>query len=418
MQLVRFPIALFGVVASTLLVTPVYGFSNGAGGCVGREAAVYDFHLDSSNGRPVSNNTLEAGGVLVSIGDILLQTDEVQNLSISQDHIVTIASFPFPMRGMLLRIEAPSDSIDTTGAILPGSLLQSAMVCEAPVVGVTHIDNSDKTIVTSTIRFDEVVQSVSLDITVVFINSIEGSVYTYSRYTVNFVEDDYIVNVTETPIASPKTDAPSPAPKDTDVPATNPPSTPPVSLAPTTGAPFSTFAPTESPVEPETEAPVATNAPTSSPTSMAPVLITSDWPSSAPTQMPLPVETLRPSPSSGVLSSDMPSDSPALANGKGKGTNPMQGKGNDMKTMNGKGKGGNVDGNEKVTGKMGKGGGNNRDEPIQGKELKGQYYDKGDASTSESPDDNHDKKQYKKFRDSSTQRPMQRFRKPRRPSGQ
>lgn len=241
-------------------------FPNGAGGCAGDMAAVGGYHLDKSNNRTVSTNTLAAGGVDVRIGDVLLDPNAVADFATGQNHTVTVETTQFPIRGTLIRLQAP-EGIDTTAALTPGMLMQAAKACvpSFPVVGTTHTDSSDKTALMSTIRFDDAAKSVILDVTVVFINGPAGSVYLYSRYLVNF----NAANVSASPTLSP---VKGPAPKAPVAVETLPPSTAaPMVLRPDTLAP--TIPPTSKP----------STAPTQLSVTIAPSLNKSDAPSGGPT---------------------------------------------------------------------------------------------------------------------------------------
>jgi hypothetical protein len=224
----------------------VRAFPTGAGGCAGNMAAVGGTHLDNSNGRPVSNNTLLAGGVDVRIGNVTLETDSPHDFATGVNHTITILSTQFPVRGILIRLQAP-DGVDTANVLTPALQMKVADVCVSPIVGTTHFNNSEKVELSSIVRFDEAIDSVYLDITGVFINNAEGSVYVYSRYAVNFISEGN----TPAPTASPTTAAPVMTPMDlipttapvtempvlpTTVPTmmeTVPPSAAPVSLNPT-----------------------------------------------------------------------------------------------------------------------------------------------------------------------------------------
>jgi hypothetical protein len=259
------------LVCSLLLATlsEVNSFPNGAGGCAGGVAAVGGSHLGLTDGRLVSNSTLETGGVIVQIGNITLSVNTPLDLATLEDHTITIISTEFPIRGILIRVEA--DGADTSNVLTPGLLTKPAMACVAPIVGTTHIDNSDKSELTSVIRFDESFDSVILDITGVFVNSPDGSVYVYSRYYVNFVST--------APISS----VPTTAPTSNEIP---------------TVVPIMASVPTVSPVALETEAPSA-----------APVVIET----TEPTEAPVPVETPAPTITPAVEETTRPTASPIVA---------------------------------------------------------------------------------------------------------
>lgn len=191
-------------------------FPTGAGGCAGDMAAVGGSHLDNANGRPVSNNTLLAGGVEVRIGNATLEVDSSLDLETGVNHTITIISTQFPVRGILIRLQAP-DGVDTANVLTPALQMKVADICVSPIVGTTHYNNNEKVELSSVVRFDEAIDSVFFDITGVFINNAEGSVYVYSRYTVNFISDG-----TPAPTASPTTGTPIATPTTDLVPTASP----------------------------------------------------------------------------------------------------------------------------------------------------------------------------------------------------
>ena len=289
----------------------VKSFPTGAGGCEGGIAAVGGSHLGLSDGRVVSNNSLETGGVTVQIGNFTLDTNSPLDLATLENHTITIISSQFPIRGILIRVEA--DGADTSTILTPGPLTKEAIACVAPIVGTTHIDSSDKSELTSVIRFDENLDSVILDITGVFVNSPDGSVYVYSRYLVNFVS------------STPQTSEPTAAPTNNEIPTTVPivaslPTISPVALeteSPSTSpVVVETAEPTEAPVDVTSTAPTATpgDVETSRPTT-SPILVTDE-----PTESPLktPTTTESPVPTS-VDKTPEPSLRGGKVNGKGMG---------------------------------------------------------------------------------------------------
>jgi hypothetical protein len=165
----------------------VQAFSNAAGGCMGGVAAVEGLHLDTSGGRSVVGGTLAESRIVVTVGDTILDASSGQatTVPIGQDLMVTVDSGDIGYLGVLVRLSAPA-GIDTTGALVPGTNTQVAAVCAAPVVGITHTNANEKMLSTGMVRFDEAVDGVVLDVTVVFINGASGSVYGYTGFPLNF----------------------------------------------------------------------------------------------------------------------------------------------------------------------------------------------------------------------------------------
>ena len=147
----------------------VDAFPSGAGGCMGGMAAVEGFHLDMSNGRPVVGGTLADGAIRVTVGDVLLDVDTVNEIPIGQDLLVGVEADDISFLGVLVRLQAP-DGVDTTSALIPEANVGPASVCVPPVVGITHTNDDEKTMATGTLRFDEEIDGITLDVTIVFLN--------------------------------------------------------------------------------------------------------------------------------------------------------------------------------------------------------------------------------------------------------
>jgi len=166
---------LFLLAVIFLTKRTVTAFPTGAGGCAGPgEPAVGGSHVDTvgegGNPRLVTAGNLNDGAIQVTIGDVVLDPNTVNTLPISEDLLVAVEALDIPYRGVLVRLQAP-DGVDTQGALIPGANTKSADdVCQAPVLGITHTDRSEKTLATGTFRFEEEVDDIALDVTIVFIN--------------------------------------------------------------------------------------------------------------------------------------------------------------------------------------------------------------------------------------------------------
>ena len=147
----------------------VDAFPDGAGGCMGGMAAVEGLHLDTSNNRPVVGGTLADGAIRVTVGDLLLDVNTVNELPVGQDLLVGVEADDIMFLGVLVRLQAP-DGVDTTGALIPGANVGPASACSSPIVGITHMNRDPKTMATGTLRFDEEIEGITLDVTIVFLN--------------------------------------------------------------------------------------------------------------------------------------------------------------------------------------------------------------------------------------------------------
>jgi hypothetical protein len=168
-------------------VVVIQAYSNGAGSCAGSTAAVGGLHLESSGGHAVVSGTLAGSGTVVTVGGTILDPSSGQatTVPIGQDLLINVESGDVGYLGVLVRLEFPND-VDTTGALVAGANTKVASVCTAPVVGITHMNANEKKSSTGTIRLDEAVDGVNLDVTVVFANGASGSVYSYTGFILNF----------------------------------------------------------------------------------------------------------------------------------------------------------------------------------------------------------------------------------------
>ena len=218
-------------------------FSTGAGGCSGGEPAVGATHLGGD--RSVQSSGLSEAGISVTIDAVELSPTQPIDVPVGSDLVVTIDSSSITYLGALVRLEAPN-GVDTSTALSPAVNMQDANVCVSPIAGITHENSNEKSLSTGMLRFDEAVNGVFLDITVVFSNNAQqGSIFAYDRMEVNFVEDSTLANdTTQAPTRAPtqttpatSTVAPTPSPGTTAVPTVQVSSASDFSLVPSTAAP-------------------------------------------------------------------------------------------------------------------------------------------------------------------------------------
>lgn len=275
----------------------VDAFSTGAGGCVGGMAAVGEPHKTSTIVQEIQwyDPTV---GIEVYIGGNLLIPPVTVPLLIGVEYTILIAATTsIVYTGFLIRFDSLSNR-DISTALMKkddaDETIQYASVCTAEdAIGLTHVNNDFKTRTEAVLRMDESGYGV-VDITLVYINNAESSVYSYGNYTIQFIDpNEGNTNTTDTPSISPPGVVPSIDPDNTLQP------TPQftslvsdiVSDVPTLKT--DTSLPTLSPLE-------QSDTPTSiQPTAFATVELPSDIPS----QVPTPRE-------SKVLVSDFPSTAP------------------------------------------------------------------------------------------------------------
>ena len=290
---------LYGISLFVLLTSSIQAFPDGAGGC-DAGPAVRGLHLDDSNGRIVSAGNFQSAKVEFRINGAVMNSETPVDLAIGQNHIVEVEALEFPIRGALFRLEAP-DGIDTAGALTPEDLMKNAVICEAPVVGTTHFNRDVKTKMTSTVRFDEAVEKVVFDVTAVFVNSAEGSVFVFDRFAANFV------GASKGPTPKMDTSAPMTMPiNNGDIPTSYPMTESPVSGSTTltakpSNAPMRMENMTTSvPLDGKTDSPIIGPSPSPpieprEPTSFPKILNeTTSSPSTTQTASPMVAETTRP----------------------------------------------------------------------------------------------------------------------------
>jgi hypothetical protein len=179
-------------------VSIVASFPTGAGSCLGGEPAVGGAHLDfgaaSPSRRLGGNGTLAAANVTMRIGNTTMARPEITVfVPPGQDITWSLSAGRVPIRGFLVRLEAPNGTV-TTAAITCGVNQIVATTCVAPIVGCSHRDNNDKFNATGRMRFDQITKGVKVDVTVVLQNNFRAdgrdnttaSFYAYSRFIVDF----------------------------------------------------------------------------------------------------------------------------------------------------------------------------------------------------------------------------------------
>jgi hypothetical protein len=178
------------VVTCTSLFASVDAFPTGAGSCVGGEAAVMGGHVTPADGKTIVTGSLADGGVALLLnGSPLVPGTAVDfGVGTSSPQFLTLAGSS-DFRGLLVRLSAP-DGVDTTNSLIEQSddLRSADNVCTAPVVGITHANRNLKNQQAMGLSIG-VVTEVTLDVTVVFANNSTDSIYYFSSYTLNSVDD-------------------------------------------------------------------------------------------------------------------------------------------------------------------------------------------------------------------------------------
>ncbi|GKY90714.1 hypothetical protein MPSEU_000044800 [Mayamaea pseudoterrestris] len=173
------------LLAASLLASSTFhyatAFPTGAGGCSGGGAAVQGEHLDGS--KDLTSGSLEEAGFQVLLDGTQLSESDDFVIEVGKDAVLTlVATGGTPFKGVLMRVEASDVDVQDTAALTPSDNVQNAGVCAAPVGGVTHFNNDEKTSASATLRFDTATD-VTLDVTVVVANDDSESIFYYQGFT-------------------------------------------------------------------------------------------------------------------------------------------------------------------------------------------------------------------------------------------
>jgi hypothetical protein len=167
------------------LASETLAYPNGAGGCMSGIPAVGGNHLEI-NQKSVIPGYLDQSGVSFSIGGRQLSKEAINIFPTGEDLLVEASSPGVPIKGILVRIER-RDSVDSTAALVPGENTKLADdVCSPPATGITHLSSENKSTVKGTIRFDEAIESIICEVTVVFANNATLSSFAYDKFDLQF----------------------------------------------------------------------------------------------------------------------------------------------------------------------------------------------------------------------------------------
>jgi hypothetical protein len=168
------------ILTSSFLLLPVAAYPTGAGGCVSGAPSVGSPHLPSSTG----DLTLTGNGIEVSVDGTVLDPSTPFAITAGSEHVITVsATGATPFRGFLVALST-STGLDLSTALLPQdtTLAQVAGACTAPLFGVTHTSNADKTTASALLNLADDAD-LTLDVTVVIQNVFNGvSQYGYAGY--------------------------------------------------------------------------------------------------------------------------------------------------------------------------------------------------------------------------------------------
>jgi hypothetical protein len=278
------------LLSACFLSTSIRAYPSGPGSCPGGMAAT-----DGSHVAPNPVPTFQQMGYEFLVdGQVVPDSTFVTTLTIGTPYEIAVRATKDPFRGGLIRLDG-----GVPAAFTAGTNALEAQMCPTTAPGIGHFDKLDKMIMSGNYQ-PYGAGRVTVDVTIVQVNSGGQSVYSYEQFRFTVVED---VAPTEAPAVAP-TKTPVVAP--TQAPVVDPTKAPVVAptkapvVAPTKAP---AVAPTEAPAVARTAAPVV--APTEAP-AVAPV--------AAPVAMAAPVTKasppLRPSVRPAVAPTDFPTRRP------------------------------------------------------------------------------------------------------------
>jgi hypothetical protein len=164
----------------------VHAFSSGAGGCAGGGPAVGGIH--SLGDKTITTPSFLEQNVVVTIfeNNTVLPVDGTMDIegTVTTKIVVTGTN----MKGILFRISHPDPSYSTKNSILPGANTKITDRCQAPVVGITHTNGEQKSIMSGTLQFrGQVIQGIVLEITIVWFNRAEEASHSYGKFYFNVI---------------------------------------------------------------------------------------------------------------------------------------------------------------------------------------------------------------------------------------
>jgi hypothetical protein len=238
---------LLGILHHNALAYPT-----GTGGCDGVQGSVGAPHLNATT---IITGSIEQFGATVYFGAVdTLTVGQVTNFTINEAHTMVVSSTK-TFRGLLFRLTSDGDpTFDPRGALTVSPdlpiLEQISQVCfDIGIAGVTQLNNTDITSTEAVVNTNQVVQGLTLEITLVvsnrIINGVFVSEYYWSSYQLNSYDPSATASPTNFrfPTTSPSVSMqPSPQPKPVSKPtpqptlslaATFPPTFPPVTSIPT-----------------------------------------------------------------------------------------------------------------------------------------------------------------------------------------
>jgi hypothetical protein len=249
--------------------------------CTIGSSAIGRDHMDSSNGRRVTEGTMADSGFDLYIDGIVVNPDITRTFDTFKSYNVNVKGSAGQLyKGAFLALAV--DGFDVSDALLPLAPHVKSQECGDEVSGVHHSEASLKTEFTATMQVDDVYATITLDVNIVALNNETGSAYYHTQYKLASVD------ATMAPTAAP-TNAPTKSP--TMVPSKTPTKAP--SKTPTRAPSKSpTKGPSIMPMRaPATNAPVgaSTKAPMSSArlSTVAPFVATVPPSTGAPTKVPV-----------------------------------------------------------------------------------------------------------------------------------
>jgi hypothetical protein len=165
------------------LIAVTDAYPRGAGQCLKGRSSVGSTHKSTLLGKKVISTTLTKAGIKVIVdGTTIAQGGTA---TVSKNVPISLKVTGKNMKGINIRVNAPTGT-SAAGTITPGSGLKINKRCPSPSTGITQSRSTTVSSYTSTIKFAKATTGVSLDITIVFRNTLTSAYHAYGKVLIDF----------------------------------------------------------------------------------------------------------------------------------------------------------------------------------------------------------------------------------------
>lgn len=171
----------FSALFALLAATPAVAGPTAASNCPAGMEAVGGPHKTNTN--TVSGSLMD-GAYKVMVGGQELKADTPMKIPVGEELDVEVSG-DVPFRGFLIRLGSSTEGMSTADTLMSmdeANVQPATSVCVETVSGLTHTGREDKTSVMGTIMIPEPDNGLMLDVTVVVMNTVDGSEYYYTGF--------------------------------------------------------------------------------------------------------------------------------------------------------------------------------------------------------------------------------------------